>query len=97
MTGIVKDLKSVPGQLIQRGKESAEAFPKGQSVALVVKKALRLIGKRPRDYSGHSLRSGLVTAAAIGGADERTIMKHTGHRSVQMVRRYIRDANLFHG
>jgi integrase len=64
-------------------------------VALVVKKAFRLIGKRPRDYSAHSLRSGLVTAAAIGGADERTIMKHTGHRSVQMVRRYIRDANLF--
>jgi integrase len=66
-----------------------------QSVALVVKKAFRLIGKRPRDFSAHSLRSGLVTAAAIGGADERTIMKHTGHKSVQMVRRYIRDANLF--
>ncbi len=66
-----------------------------QSVALVVKNAFRVIGKRPRDYSAHSLRSGLVTAAAIGGADERTIMKHTGHRSVQMVRRYIRDANLF--
>ena len=31
----------------------------------------------------------------IGGADERTIMKHTGHRSVQMVRRYMRDASLF--
>jgi integrase len=66
-----------------------------QSVALVVKKAFRLIGKRSRDYSGHSLRSGLVTAAAIGGGDERTIMKHTGHRSVQMVRRYMRDASLF--
>jgi integrase len=66
-----------------------------QSVALVVKQSLRLIGKRPRDYSGHSLRSGLVTAAAIGGADERTIMRHTGHRSVQMVRRYMRDASLF--
>jgi integrase len=66
-----------------------------QSVALVVKKALRLIGKRPKDYSGHSLRSGLVTAAAIGGADERTIMKHTGHKSPRMVRRYMRDSNLF--
>ncbi len=66
-----------------------------QSVALVVKQAFRAIGKRPRDYSAHSLRSGLVTAAAIGGADERTIMKHTGHRSVQMVRRYMRDASLF--
>jgi integrase len=66
-----------------------------QSVALVVKNAFRVIGKRPRDYSAHSLRSGLVTAAAIGGADERTIMKHTGHKSVQMVRRYMRDASLF--
>jgi site-specific recombinase XerD len=66
-----------------------------QSVALVVKNALRLIGKRPRDYSAHSLRSGLVTAAAIGGADERTIMRHTGHRSFEMVRRYMRDASLF--
>jgi site-specific recombinase XerD len=66
-----------------------------QSVALVVKNAFRLIGKRPRDYSAHSLRSGLVTAAAIGGADERTIMRHTGHRSVEMVRRYMRDASLF--
>ncbi len=66
-----------------------------QSVALTVKAAFRLIGKRPREYSAHSLRSGLVTAAALGGADERTIMKHTGHRSVQMVRRYIREASLF--
>lgn len=66
-----------------------------QSVALVVKHALRLIGKRSRDYSGHSLRSGLVTAAAIAGADERAIMIHTGHKSVQMVRRYMRDASLF--
>jgi site-specific recombinase XerD len=66
-----------------------------QTVALVVKNAFRVIGKRPRDYSGHSLRSGLVTAAAIGGADERTIMRHTGHRSVEMVRRYMRDASLF--
>ena len=41
-----------------------------QTVALVVKDAFRLIGKRARDYSAHSLRSGLVTAAAIGGADD---------------------------
>ncbi|MFO0842340.1 MAG: site-specific integrase [Gemmataceae bacterium] len=66
-----------------------------QTVALVVKHAFRAIGKRPRDFSAHSLRSGLVTAAAMNGADERTIMRHTGHRSVEMVRRYIRDASLF--
>ena len=43
-------------------------------------------------FSGHSLRAGLATAAAIAGASER-IMKQTGHRSFAMVRRYVRDAS----
>jgi hypothetical protein len=34
-------------------------------------------------------------SAAIAGASERSIMNQTGHRSVQMVRRYIRDGSLF--
>jgi len=44
-------------------------------------------------YAGHSLRAG--HGAAIAGASERSIMNQTGHRSVQMVRRYIRDGSLF--
>lgn len=36
-----------------------------------------------------------IPAAAIAGASERSIMKQTGHRSVQMVRRYIREGSLF--
>ena len=48
-----------------------------------------------RQYSGHSLRAGHATSAAIAGASERSIMNQTGHRSVQMVRRYIRDGSLF--
>jgi hypothetical protein len=52
-----------------------------QMVALVVKNAFRAIGKRPREFSAHSLWSGLVTAVALNGANERTIMHHTGHRS----------------
>jgi integrase len=46
-------------------------------------------------FAGHSLRSGLATAAAKVGKSERSIMKQTGHRSVSVVRRYIRDAELF--
>ena len=46
-------------------------------------------------YAGHSLRAGHATTAAIAGASERSIMNQTGHRSVQMGRRYIRDASLF--
>jgi len=36
-----------------------------------------------------------ATRAAIAGASERSIMNQTAHRSVQMVRRYIRDGSLF--
>ena len=42
-------------------------------------------------YAGHSLRAGLATSAAEAGASERSIMNQTGHRSVAMVRKYIRD------
>ncbi|MFN7992735.1 MAG: site-specific integrase [Bryobacteraceae bacterium] len=66
-----------------------------RSVALIVKRYTRAIGKDASQFSGHSLRSGLVTAAVRAGASERSIMAQTGHRSVTMVRRYIRDASLF--
>jgi integrase len=64
-------------------------------VARIVKKLAERAGLEAAKYAGHSLRSGHATAAAILGASERSIMKQTGHRSVQMVRRYIRDGSLF--
>jgi len=66
-----------------------------QSVALVVKKRAKAAGLDPARYAGHSLRAGLATSAAAAGASERAIMDQTGHRSVAMVRRYIRDGSLF--
>ena len=66
-----------------------------QSVALIIKKYLELAGVESNNYSGHSLRSGFATAAAESGADERNIMAMTGHKSTEMVRRYIKEANLF--
>jgi integrase len=67
----------------------------GIDVARVVKKLAERAGLDPAKYAGHSLRAGHATTAAIGGASERSIMNQTGHRSVQMVRRYIRDGSLF--
>jgi integrase len=64
-------------------------------VARVVKKLAERAGLDPAKYAGHSLRAGHATSAAIAGASERSIMNQTGHRSVQMVRRYIREGNLF--
>ena len=64
-------------------------------VARVVKKLAQRAGLDPTKFAGHSLRAGHATSAAIAGASERSIMNQTGHRSVQMVRRYIRDGSLF--
>ena len=66
-----------------------------RAVAIVVKRAAELAGLDPETFAGHSLRSGLATSAAAASASERSIMDQTGHRSVQMVRRYIRDGSLF--
>jgi integrase len=66
-----------------------------QTVALLIKKYLKLAGIDSKNYSGHSLRSGFATSAAESGAEERSIMAMTGHKSTEMVRRYIKEANLF--
>lgn len=66
-----------------------------RGVAIAVKRAAELAGLDASAFAGHSLRSGLATSAAAAGASERSIMDQTGHRSVQMVRRYIRGGSLF--
>ena len=66
-----------------------------QSVALILKNHMVSANLNPTNYSGHSLRSGFATATANLGADERSIMAMTGHKSTQMVRRYIKESNLF--
>ena len=66
-----------------------------KSVALIIKRYARKAGLDSESYSGHSLRSGFATTAAEFGAEERNIMAMTGHKTTQMVRRYIHEANLF--
>ena len=66
-----------------------------KSVALIIKKYASYAGLDSHRYAGHSLRSGFATSAAESGAEERNIMAMTGHKSTEMVRRYIKEANLF--
>jgi site-specific recombinase XerD len=66
-----------------------------KSVALIVKKYAEKAGLDASKYAGHSLRSGFATSAADFGVEERNIMAMTGHKTTQMVRRYIQEANLF--
>lgn len=72
-----------PGRLSDKG------------VALVVKKTASAVGLNPADFSGHSLRAGHATAAAERGADLGAIADQTGHKSLAMVRRYVRAGSLF--
>jgi site-specific recombinase XerD len=78
-----------------KGSKLTENRLSDQTIALLIKKYLKLAGIESKNYSGHSLRSGFATSAAESGAEERSIMAMTGHKSTEMVRRYIKEANLF--
>jgi site-specific recombinase XerD len=90
--------KITSGPLFRRfikGSKLSENRLTDQTVALLIKKYLNLAGIDSKNYSGHSLRSGFATSAAESGVEERSIMAMTGHKSTEMVRRYIKEANLF--
>lgn len=67
----------------------------GDAVGEIVKRALGRAGFEAGKYGGHSLRAGFATQAAKNGATAFDIMRQTGHRSVQTVSRYVREAQIF--
>jgi site-specific recombinase XerD len=82
--------------MMNKEKKRGKVFPlSDKSVALILKKYAVLAGLDGEKYAGHSLRSGFATSTAESGAEERNIMAMTGHKTTQMVRRYIKEANLF--
>ena len=92
----VSSIKSGPlFRRFAKGSKLTESRFTDQTVALLIKEYLKLAGIDSENYSGHSLRSGFATSAAESGAEERSIMAMTGHKSTEMVRRYIKEANLF--
>ena len=92
----VSKIKSGPiFRRFSKGSLLTEKRLTDQSVVLLMKEYLNLAGIENKNFAGHSLRAGFATVAAESGADERSIMAMTGHKTTQMVRRYIREANLF--
>ena len=90
--------KITSGPVFRRFSKGSKLLEKrltDQTVALLIKEYLKLAGIDSKNYSGHSLRSGFATSAAEAGVEERSIMAMTGHKSTEMVRRYIKEANLF--
>lgn len=87
-----------PGPLFQQVTRSGNVRParlSDRGVARAVKAAAIAIGLDPARYSGHSLRAGLATSASNAGAELLHIMNQTRHRSVETVRRYVRDAEIW--
>lgn len=66
-----------------------------RGAAEIIKRYAASIGMRPEEVSGHSLRSGFVTSAAQVGVPAWQIQAQTGHASVSVLSRYIRQADLF--
>ena len=66
-----------------------------RGVALIVKRRAKAAGIDPESVSGHSLRAGLATSAAAAGVSERAIAATTGHKSMTVLRSYIREGTLF--
>lgn len=67
------------------------------AVARIIKGYAAKVGLDPQQYSGHSLRSGLVTSAAQAGIANHKIRAQTGHTGDVMLNRYIRDGQMFTG
>ncbi len=92
----ISKIKSGPiFRRFSKGSILSEKRLTDQSVVLLIKEYLNIAGIENKNFAGHSLRSGFATAAAESGADERSIMAMTGHKTTQMVRRYIKEANIF--
>lgn len=80
---------------IQFGGKVGSKPLSGYSVAGVIKTKAALIGLDPTTFSGHSLRSGFITSAAMTGASLFKMQAISRHKSIEMLNAYVRDAEVF--
>ena len=67
----------------------------GHSAAVIVKRYAELAGLDASAFAGHSLRAGFLTSAAESGAGVLKMVEVSRHKSVDMLRTYVRRADLF--
>ena len=90
---------------VRRSKTDPEArgisvaLPYGSAAATCPVRSYRswiaAAGLDPAPDAGHSLRAGFATQAFLNGAAEVSIMRQTRHKSLNTLRKYIRDRSLF--
>jgi site-specific recombinase XerD len=79
---------------VKKGGAVGDRLP-AQSVADIVKAYAERVGLDPALFAGHSMRSGFLTSAAKRGASIFKMMHQSRHRSVETLRGYVRDAEIF--
>ena len=79
---------------VKKGGAVAGRLP-AQSVADIVKTYAERVGLDPTLFAAHSMRSGFLTSAAKRGASIFKMMDQSRHRSVETLRGYVRDAEIF--
>jgi site-specific recombinase XerD len=83
--------------LNKRTQRVTERRLAARNVAAIVKQGAARLGFDPSTFGGHSLRAGFVTSAVKRGANLIKITDVTGHRSLEMLKTYSRDAEAFVG
>jgi integrase len=87
-SGSVRHQRARKGQ-IRDGRISAGL------VALIVKRRAAMAKLDPGPLSGHSLRAGFITSAAENGANLLKIMDVSRHKSMDVMRGYVRSREMF--
>ena len=82
-------------RFVSRADHLSELPMDDAGVALVVKRRAAAAGLDAAEFSGHSLRSGFLTAAARAGASIWKMQEVSRHKSVQVLSGYVRSAELF--
>lgn len=80
---------------INKGGTIAKLGMSDRGISNIVKTYVIKCGLDPALYSGHSLRAGLATSAAMLGVPSYKIRAQTGHKTDAMLSRYIRDGDMF--
>jgi site-specific recombinase XerD len=86
------------GPIFRRVRGRAVAGTKrltARIVATIVQDAATRLGFDPTTFGAHSLRAGFITSAAKRGRNLFKICDISGHKSLEMLRTYVRDAELF--
>ena len=95
-TPTIQDPPATPGQPPSGHQRPPPATVTAAAINNMVQRRVSAAGlENASGYSAHSLRAGFVTEAKNRGIDEADIMRHTRHKSVQIMRRYDRTSGLW--